>query len=637
MIREISAILIVMPFGVAVCCYIFRSKTIRSFFVLAAGCVLALSALLLIPMTPFSFSAPTLFGLKTHAVIQVADFFLLFVIFYLGFKHRSLIIKILAVFQIVLLAYFHFFLTDGTVDTRTIYCDHLSLIMVLIISFVGSIICFQSIPYMEKHETHLGLAKTGQHRFFFVMILFLGAMNGLVLTNDMSIFYFFFEVTTLCSFFLIEHDRTEIAIKNAVRALWMNSLGGAAFIVALLGIYHATGTLELQRILTFSAMGGGVYLLSLALLALAAFTKSAQFPFQSWLLGAMVAPTPVSALLHSSTMVKIGVYLVLRLAPAMAGTFLSACLACFGAFTFLSAAALAIGQSNGKKVLAYSTISNLGLIFACAGLNTPESMLAGILMIVFHAIVKALLFLCVGTIEQHIVSRDIEDMRGLYGTMPLTALITVMGVIMMIMPPFGVLLSKWMAMEAAAQNLYAIFMIALGSALTTMYWARWAGTLMSDPFAGKFNPEHQPLLTWSALFSLCAAAGMLSVTAPWLYTRILTPALGKSYIAPYMMQNGILENAGGAFAVFPLSLVAVVGFIISIWAVKRAVGARIVTPYLSGVQTSEPGVFTGPMNRLVKAEAKNYYLSSIFGENKLTTWINLTAGVLLTLILGSAL
>jgi ech hydrogenase subunit A len=199
------------------------------------------------------------------------------------------------------------------------------------------------------------------------------------------------------------------------------------------------------------------------------------------------------------------------------------------------------------------------------------------------------------------------------------------------------LLSKWMAMEAAAQNLYAIFMIALGSALTTMYWARWAGTLMSDPFAGKFNPEHQPLLTWGALVSLCAAAGMLSVTAPWLYTRILTPALGKSYIAPYMMQNGILENTGGAFAVFPLSVVAVVGFIISIWAVKRAAGARIVTPYLSGVQTSEPGVFKGPMNRLVKAEAKNYYLSSIFGENKLTTWINLTAGVLLTLILGSAL
>ena len=104
------------------------------------------------------------------------------------------------------------------------------------------------------------------------MILFLGAMNGLVLSNDMLIFYFFFEVTTLCSFLLIGHDGTETAIKNALRALWMNSLGGAAFIVALVGIYHATGTLELQRILTSGTTAAGVYLLSLAPIGFAAFT-----------------------------------------------------------------------------------------------------------------------------------------------------------------------------------------------------------------------------------------------------------------------------------------------------------------------------------------------------------------------------
>jgi ech hydrogenase subunit A len=221
--------------------------------------------------------------------------------------------------------------------------------------------------------------------------------------------------------------------------------------------------------------------------------------------------------------------------------------------------------------------------------------------------------------------------------MPLTALITIMGVIMMIMPPFGVLLGKWMAMEAAARNLYAIIMIALGSALTVMYWARWAGTLMSDPFAGRFKPEHQPLLTWGALGSLCAAAGILSIAAPWLYKQIIAPALGGAYIPPYTVQNGILTNSTGAFAVFPLSLVAVAGFILAVWAVKRATGARIVMPYLSGVQTAESGMFRGPMNRLTKAEARNYYLSSIFGENKLTIWINLAAGVLLTLMVGVTL
>jgi ech hydrogenase subunit A len=242
----------------------------------------------------------------------------------------------------------------------------------------------------------------------------------------------------------------------------------------------------------------------------------------------------------------------------------------------------------------------------------------------------------VGAIEQHIASRDIEDMRGLYADMPLTALITVMGVIMMIMPPFGILLSKWMAMEAAAGNLYVILMITMGSALTVMYWARWAGTLMSDPFAGRFKPERQPLLTWLALGALCAGAGLLSTVAPWLYEKII-PALSAGYLPPYTFHKGILQNAYGVFAVLPLSFVAALGFIVAILAVKRASRARVIQPYLSGVQTAQSGVFTGPMNQLVKAEAKNYYLSSIFGEKKLTTWINLAAGVLLTLMVGGTL
>ena len=207
----------------------------------------------------------------------------------------------------------------------------------------------------------------------------------------------------------------------------------------------------------------------------------------------------------------------------------------------------------------------------------------------------------------------------------------------MIMPPFGVLLSKWMAMQAAAKNLYVIVMIALGSALTVMYWARWAGTLMSDPFAGRFHREQQPVLTWMALVPLCAVAAALSVAAPWLYLRMIVPVLGASYVPSYSVAGGILENATGAFAVLPLSLVALFGLIVAVMALKRAFGARIVPGYMSGIQTDEPAMFKGPMNRPVKAEAKNYYLDSIFGEKRLTDWLNLGAGILLTLILGGAL
>jgi ech hydrogenase subunit A len=637
MFKELSALLILLPFVSALGCYLIRSARIRAGVVLATGGLLIAAALWLIPLTPFTFSAGNLLGIRIQHFVQVADFLLLFLILYFGFKHRRVIIIILALFQILFVAYLEFFLIEGPLAEGSIYCDPLSLTMVLIVSIVGSIICFQAIPYMQEHERHLRPVKSRQSSFFFVIVLFLGAMNGLVLSNDMMLFYFFFELTTLCSFLLIAHDRTETAIENALRALWMNSLGGAAFIVALVAIYSQTGNLDLQLIILDANPASRAFMLALALLCFAAFTKSAQFPFQSWLLGAMVAPTPVSALLHSSTMVKVGVYLVLRLAPAFKGTFLSQSVAFFGAFAFLAAAALAVGQSNGKKVLAYSTISNLGLIFACAGLNSAQAISAAILLIIFHAIIKALLFLCVGTIEQRIASRDIEDMRGLYANMPVTALITVMGVIMMIMPPFGVLLGKWMAYEAAARDFYIIIMIALGGSLTILYWARWAGILMSDPFAGKFKAERQPLLTWTALLSLGVGCGILSIGAPWLYEWVITPAAGEYYLLPFTMHRGILENPTGAFAVFPLGLVAVLGFLMAIWAVKRAADARVVAPYLSGVQTAEPGVFRGPLNKPIKSEARNYYLSSIFGEEKLTTWINLGAGVLLTLILGGSL
>ena len=634
----LTAVLILAPFGGALLCAAFGAqRAIRSTIVLATGAVLILSAAALAPAVPFKLSVDSLWGLNLHLVVQAADVLLLLLILYYGFKHKRLLIVGLAVAQLALVTWLELFLVKGPLPTERILCDHLSLMMVLIISIVGSIICYQAIPYMHNHEHHYHTPRSRQPRFFFVMLLFLGAMNGLVLFSDLTFIYFFFEVTTVCSFLLIGHDRTTIATTNALRALWMNSVGGTAFALGIIAAYLETGSLQLQQILSAGGGGSGYYLLALALLCLAAFVKSAQFPFQSWLLGAMVAPTPVSALLHSSTMVKVGVYLVLRLAPGFTGTLLSDSVAVFGAFSFLAGAALAVGQSNGKKVLAYSTISNLGLIFACAGLNTAEAMIAAMLLLVFHAVVKAMLFLSVGAIEQHIASRDIEDMRGLYAVMPLTALITVSGVIMMIMPPFGVLLSKWMAMEAAARNLYVIVMVALGSALTVIYWARWAGTLMSDPFAGRFRPEQQPLLTWLALGPLCVGAGTLSVLAPWLYTRMIVPMMSSPYSPAYALKAGGLENAYGTFAVLPLSIVAVVGLMVAVLALKRAFRARIVPAYMSGIQTGEPSMFRGPLNQPVKAEAKNYYLDTIFGEARLTHWVNLGGGILLTLILGGAL
>jgi ech hydrogenase subunit A len=311
------------------------------------------------------------------------------------------------------------------------------------------------------------------------------------------------------------------------------------------------------------------------------------------------------------------------------------CMALFGAFGFLAAAALALGQRNGKRVLAYSTISNLGLMFACAGLGTPMALTAAVMLMLFHAVTKALLFVCVGAIEQRIDSRDIEDMRGLYARMPLTALITVAGVIFMIMPPFGLLIGKWMALEAAAVNPAVLLMLALGSALTVMYWARWAGTLMSDPFDGRLRPERQALLTWLALGFLSTGVVALSVAVPWLYGALLQTAAGD--VPAYLIHEGTMESTLGSFSVLPLCLAAGCGFVLALGAVRHARRARIVSPYLSGAQLPEPGTFAGPMNQPVKSEAGNYYFASLFGEGRLTSWINAGALLLLILLIGGTL
>ena len=202
-------------------------------------------------------------------------------------------------------------------------------------------------------------------------------------------------------------------------------LGGLAFAGAIMYLAATGASLELDKLVN---MEKGAALIPAALLAFAGMTKSAQLPFSSWLLGAMVAPTPVSALLHSSTMVKAGVYLVLRLAPLLRGTLPGTMVALIGGVTFLLASLVAISQSDAKRVLAWSTIANLGLIVLCGGIGTFEALWAGILLILFHAVTKALLFLCVGTFEQKTNTRDIESMSGLIVTMPKLSIMIQVGI-----------------------------------------------------------------------------------------------------------------------------------------------------------------------------------------------------------------
>jgi ech hydrogenase subunit A len=436
-------------------------------------------------------------------------------------------------------------------------------------------------------------------------------MFGLVFSNNLLWVYFFWEITTLCSFLLIGYTKTEEATSNAFLALWMNLLGGVAFVIAL--IYLATQAQGIMGLDELLASGKALVLIPVVLIGFAGLTKAAQLPFSSWLVGAMVAPTPVSALLHSSTMVKAGVYILVRLATIFQATFSGYVLAFIGALTFLLASGIAISQSNAKRVLAYSTIANLGLIVACAGIGTYEAIWAAILLIIFHAISKSLLFLSVGTVEHQIESRDIEDMNGLIMRMPKIAAMMVIGIAGMFLAPFGMLISKWAAIQAfidAPFGFVFVIILAFGSALTLFFWAKWMGRLIV------VTPERENLETnidtniWIALISL---AGLTTITA------FIFPVISSTLIEPFLLQNygNVARLSQDNIIIMILMLFLIVILPASMLLSPRKY--RQLKPYMGGMTTHADMSYTGAIELKRELKLSNYYMTPWFGEVKLRT------------------
>jgi len=572
----------------------------------------------------YSFDAESIGRFMFFIEIIIAVFIL-----YLGIKFKNYLVIGLMLLISAIMLYFEGVYAH-TIDVKySLFIDQFSIIMALIIGIIGSLICVYALGYMKDFHEHHKELQDRRNVFFFIMFVFLSAMFGLVFSNNLLWVYFFWEITTLCSFLLIGYTKTEEATKNAFTALWMNLLGGVAFAVAILYLAsQGGGIMGLNEVL---ASGKAIVLIPVVLIGFAGLTKAAQLPFSSWLVGAMVAPTPVSALLHSSTMVKAGVYIVVRLAPIFQATFSGYVLAFIGALTFLLASGIAISQSNAKRVLAYSTIANLGLIVACAGIGTYEAIWAAILLIIFHAISKSLLFLSVGTVEHKIESRDIEDMNGLVMRMPRIAAMMVIGIAGMFLAPFGMLISKWAAIQAFIDAPYGfvfVIILAFGSALTLFFWAKWMGRLLV------VTPEQENLETridsniWIALISL---AGLTAITC------FIFPAISSTLIEPFLLQNygNVTQLSQDNIIIMMMMLFMIVLLPLSILLPRHK--HRHLTPYMGGMTTNADMSFYGAIGLKRDMKLSNYYINSWFGEVKLQTLgIYLCTGLIGIMVLTAA-
>jgi multicomponent Na+:H+ antiporter subunit A len=423
--------------------------------------------------------------------------------------------------------------------------DGLNLLFALLVSGIGTLVVCYAGGYLNGHP-HLG-------RFYAWLLAFMAAMLGVALADNLILLFVFWELTSLSSYALIgfEHEREE-ARAAALQALLVTGGGGLALLAGFIILGFAAGTLEI------SALGASreviqahpLYTSALALILIGAFTKSAQFPFHFWLPNAMEAPTPVSAYLHSATMVKAGVYLLARLNPALGGTEVwYYVVGGVGALTMLSGGFLALAQTDLKRLLAYSTISALGMMTMLIGLGTPLALKATIVMLFAHALYKGALFLVAGAVDHETGQRGVTQLRGLFRAMPIIA--TVAGVAALSMagvPPLFGFIAKELTYEAGlSSGVWAMAALFCGGVLFVFV----AGVVGVGPFWGKLrqtpHPPHEaPFSLWLSPAVLSGLSVVTGLYPGFLSHNVFSPAasaaIGQSSAVDLALWHGITTS-----------------------------------------------------------------------------------------------
>ncbi len=446
----------------------------------------------------------------------------------------------------------------------------LSLAFVLLITGIGALVFIYAHAYMKSYFN--------TDRFYFFLFLFSGAMLGLVLSENLIQLFIFWELTSFLSFLLITffHEK-ESARKAAFQSLFITGFGGLILLTGIILIGNTVQTYSLNEwirqgdIIRESTM----YLPGLILILIGAFTKSAQFPFHFWLPGAMQAPTPVSSYLHSATMVKAGFFLLASLNPVLGGTNeWTYIIPIFGVMTMLVGSYFAITQTDIKDILAYTTISALGILILLIGIDTKLSIKAAILFLFIHAFYKATLFMVAGIIDKKTGTREISKLGGLARYMPITFIVALLALFSMAgLPPMLGFLGKELIYEAKVQSPGIASLILILGVASNILMIAVSLLFLKKVFLGKVRKyDKQP--NEKGLFIIGPA--MLAVLSlvfglfpNVLGNSIIEPAIQSIFLETYQVKLSIWH---GFNKVFYLSLFTVVaGFGLYYLLIKKSV------------------------------------------------------------------
>ncbi|MBI1209230.1 MAG: DUF4040 domain-containing protein [Azospirillum sp.] len=466
--------------------------------------------------------------------------------------------------------------------------DGLGLVFALLISGIGVVVFVYARAYLDGHPQLV--------RFFVVLTLFMLAMLGTVLADNLIALFVFWELTTLTSYLLIgfTHERAD-ARAAALQALLVTGIGGLAMLAGFILLGAAAGTFELSQLRagTVDVRADPRYLPLLGLILVGCFTKSAQFPFHFWLPNAMAAPTPVSAYLHSATMVKAGIYLMARLLPTLGGTEAwTVTLTAAGAVTAVLGSVWALGQSDLKQLLAYTTVMGLGTLTLLLGLGGTAGVVAAMVFLLVHCFYKAALFLVVGAIDHATHTRERDALSGLAAAMPVTFVTAALAALSMAgLPPLVGFIAKELiyvgAVEAPVVPAVVVGAALAANALTVTA----AGLVALGPFLGVrrawSQPPHDPPWTmWSGPL-LLAALGVGAGLYPALIDQTLVaPAASAVLNTPVEVHLALWHGLG-----LPLALSgATLALGLAAWSARRPLD-RALAAAAAGLPRSAEGVY----------------------------------------------